>query len=401
MGSSIENQKAIENLLMDMEIFEQVEAKISNFNAFEVLGIVNTEIRHSNVLAWLLNPKENHGLGDVFIKKIIQTLFYLNNDMILKNNNLNLFNISLMDYYDFKIRREWKNIDIFAVSDENKFILVIENKIWSKESKHQLEKYFNTVNKEFPDYNKVFVFLTPNGDLPSDEENWISFNYKNIFNILRKSMKLKEGQISQNVEFFIEQYLETLRRYIVGDSELEKICREIYYKHQKALDLIFEYKPDIYSDLTNYINEILGACSKIYKDESNKSNIRFITKNLDKIIPKKGSGWTSTNRILLYEIQNSNDKIVLKLIIGPGDDTIRRKLFDIACKNNDLSKGRYNTLTPQFTQIFSKEILPKNYINKLDNDIEAMQNRIKIEIEKFFNNEMKEIDNYINQSFQE
>lgn len=57
---------------MDMEIFEQIEAKLSDFNAFETLGVVNTEIRHSNVLAWLLNPRENHGIGDVFIKKLIQ-----------------------------------------------------------------------------------------------------------------------------------------------------------------------------------------------------------------------------------------------------------------------------------------------------------------------------------------
>jgi hypothetical protein len=110
MEDFLEKQKAIEDLLMDMEIFEQIETKLSNFNAFETLGIVNAEIRHSNVLAWLLNPKENHGLGDVFIKKLIQTLFYQNKNTILKSN-VTLFDISLMDYYDFNIRREWKNID--------------------------------------------------------------------------------------------------------------------------------------------------------------------------------------------------------------------------------------------------------------------------------------------------
>ena len=35
-----------------------------------------------------------------------------------------------------------------------------------------------------------------------------------------------------------------------GDEKLAKICEEIYAKHKKALDLIFEYKTNtmIYSD---------------------------------------------------------------------------------------------------------------------------------------------------------
>ncbi len=297
MEDFLEKQKAIEDLLMDMEIFEQIETKLSNFNAFETLGIVNAEIRHSNVLAWLLNPKENHGLGDVFIKKLIQTLFYQNKNTILKSN-VTLFDISLMDYYDFNIRREWKNIDILAISEENKLVLVIENKVWSKESNNQLKKYFDIVHKEFSEYNKVFIFLTPYGDAPSDEENWISFDYKNVFDILQKSIELKKDLISQNVKFFIEQYLEILRRYIVGNFELEKICREIYYKHQKALDLIFEYKPDIYSEISDYIAEVLEQYPNVLKDNSNKTLIRFITEDLDKIIEKKGNGWTTSNRIL-------------------------------------------------------------------------------------------------------
>lgn len=398
MDDYLESQKAIEDLLMDMDIFEQIESKLSNFNAFETLGIVNTEIRHSNVLAWLLNPKDNHGLGDVFIKKLIQTLFYQNKNTILKSN-LTLFDISLMDYYDFNIRREWRNINILAISEENKLVLAIENKVWSKESNNQLKKYFDIVHKEFSEYNKVFIFLTPYGDASSDEENWISFNYKNVFDILKKSIELKKDIISQSVKFFIEQYLEVLRRYIVGDFELEKICKELYYKHQKALDLIFEYKPDIYYEISEYITELLEEYPNVIKDHSNKTLIRFITEDLDKIIEKKGNGWTESNRILLYEIQNKNDKIMMKLIIGPGDDIIRNKLFNIGNKNKDLFKGRVNTLTPQYNQIFSKELLSKNYITKSEGNMEAIQKKIKSEIQDFVSNEMKEINSCIIQNF--
>ena len=68
------NLKCIEEFLMDIEILDKINTKISKFNAFESLGIVNNEIRHSNVLTWLFNPNDNHGLDDIFLKKFIQKI---------------------------------------------------------------------------------------------------------------------------------------------------------------------------------------------------------------------------------------------------------------------------------------------------------------------------------------
>jgi len=46
---------------------------------------------------------------------------------------------------------------------------------------------------------------------------------------------------------------------------------------------------------------------------------------------------------------------------------------------------------------FSKDILPKNYIDKYDMD--SMQKRIKEELEKLINNELREIDDYIKNNY--
>lgn len=59
--------------------FQQLNQQINSFNALKVLKLENHEIRHSNVLAWLLDPKENHGLRDVFIRKMLEYLL-LNED---------------------------------------------------------------------------------------------------------------------------------------------------------------------------------------------------------------------------------------------------------------------------------------------------------------------------------
>lgn len=320
------NRKVLEEFLMDIDILNKVESKISNFNVFETLRIIHTEIRHSNVLSWLLTPTENHGFGDYIIKKVVETVVY-NNFSDVSESSYNPLKISLMDYHDFIIRREWRNIDILAVSEKNKFLIAFENKVWSNESNHQLKKYHTIINEEYRDYEKLFIYLTPFGDESSAPTIWLNMNYASIISIIENGLVIKKEWMSERTKLFVEQYLEVVRRYIVGDNELEKVCREIYFKHKKALDLIFEYKPDIYSDISNHLQNIISETPGLILDISNKTYIRFTTDRLDELIPKIGEGWVSTNRLLLFEFQNKSEKLALKLLIGPGDGGLREKIL--------------------------------------------------------------------------
>lgn len=50
---------------------DNLQAGPNELNVFEVLGITNTEIRHSNVIAWLMRPDGSHGLGDAVLSRLI------------------------------------------------------------------------------------------------------------------------------------------------------------------------------------------------------------------------------------------------------------------------------------------------------------------------------------------
>lgn len=82
-----EELQVLENFLMAIEILDQIGTRLSSFNVFETLGIYHTEIRHSNVLAWILKPLENHGLGETFIKKLMQRIFSENREYVRFNHN--------------------------------------------------------------------------------------------------------------------------------------------------------------------------------------------------------------------------------------------------------------------------------------------------------------------------
>lgn len=66
MDKTTESQKAaLDRFLADNPDLEKLSDRLATFNIFRTLRIEKAEIRHSNVLAWLLNPEESHGLGCV------------------------------------------------------------------------------------------------------------------------------------------------------------------------------------------------------------------------------------------------------------------------------------------------------------------------------------------------
>src|SRR5258708_36134901 len=68
------DRKALEALVVDNPDLERLEALLDQFNMFEVIGAVRQELRHSDFLAFLLDPQQNHGLGDAFFKRLLQTI---------------------------------------------------------------------------------------------------------------------------------------------------------------------------------------------------------------------------------------------------------------------------------------------------------------------------------------
>src|SRR5581483_9628303 len=125
-------------------------------------------------------------------------------------------------------------------------------------------------------------------------------------------------------------YTQMLRRHIVAESEIAELCRRIYLKHQRALDLIYEYRPDQQAIIREILEQLAQNNEELVLDHCSKSYIRFGVTAWDVPKLKSGKGWTRSGRIMLFEFANSIDRLKLKLIVGPGPDDIRQGLFDTA-----------------------------------------------------------------------
>lgn len=379
----------LEEFIINNENLEHLEDIVNDFNIFTSLNLINNEIRHSNFLSWLMNPKENHNLKDYFLSSLLKVI-----SMRASSSGINapsIFNIDNWSFIETEVLREWRNIDILIKDDNRKLICVIENKIYSKEHSRQLLRYKKIVETEYPDYQKIFVYLTIEGDEAS-EDDYLSINYHDIIKIISHIIENKSISIGQEILIFISHYREMFRRYIMENSEIQEICKKIYKKHKKALDLIFEYKPDLLMEINECLTEIIKNDSDLILDFSSKSYIRFITKKLD-FIPRKGEGWTKSERILLFEFKNNLNGIALYLIIGPGPKEIRENLYEIAKKSPKLFNVANRKFTTQWYSIYKKPIIKAN--NYEDKDILEIRERIKEKIENFKINDLVKIEKEI------
>ena len=68
------DEKALQNFLLDIQCLDELLPWTGKFNLFDVLKVSRKEIRHSNMLGWLMDPNENHGFGDAFLRGILQRL---------------------------------------------------------------------------------------------------------------------------------------------------------------------------------------------------------------------------------------------------------------------------------------------------------------------------------------
>lgn len=120
------------------------------FNVFEALGVAGREIYHSRFIGYLLNPRESHFQGDMFLKQFLIRLelpgSWKNARVVVEQD-----------------AGEYGRIDIVITLDDG-VVIAIENKVGAGEGERQLERYGQWLESQATDESKSrLVFLTPDG----------------------------------------------------------------------------------------------------------------------------------------------------------------------------------------------------------------------------------------------
>ncbi len=391
--------EVLRNFLLDRDLLEKIENNFSDKpNIFSILKITDREIRHSNLLAWLLNPKENHNINKIFLEKLIESYVkeYVTIDKTMK--------LLLVDYNHFTVKREWNNIDLLLLSEEDKLVIAIENKINTKEHDHQLERYYDIVKDTFPDYEAHFIFLTLDGSNASEMGDiWHAMSYTTIVAIIEDI--INKQSLNDEVKLVLENYVETVRSLIkMENPEIKELCMQIYEKHKKAIDLIIDNIPMnenmFLTDLSNWIKTDWSKKLN-FKNINNHKWFEFYTPLMDEVLPN-----INGNNAYRYYITLDANPLYCKIVFELQYDGLMNtptydfaKLIDLKINNRNLDeRGRMNTTKWSYYGFKTWQI---DFSNVNDDNYEIYRDHIKQQFEKILFEDIPNLEKEIKDIYDE
>ncbi len=264
-----------------------------NFNVFNILDLGSREVRlHSALIAELLNPKGNHGLGTAMLSNFIN-IVKTKKDPSTDDEYFDRFINTATKIEPEKWIVNSKNeistrgyIDIL-IQSANKDAIIIENKIYAEDQEAQLRRYHEYQK------NATIIYLTLDGkdadnettkndQNPNDIINPILISYKT--DILKWLEKCKENTIQHPlVSATLTQYIYLIKQ--LTHQSNNKMKNEI-------VDLILE-KP-----------EHIQIAQEIWK---NKEAIKY--KIIEKLMVKLGEKAGEEHKDWVFDIKGEKGKI--------------------------------------------------------------------------------------------
>lgn len=399
-ASGIPSQDELEAFFVNNTAFAQIEAYLDRFNPIQVMGMARMEIRHSAILAWLLDPQESHGLDDHFLKAFLC-------EALRGNSNLGTptaLDVTQADLRDAEIRREWMNMDIFILSTSNQWAFVIENKFDSRQHEGQLAGYISKVKSVFEqDLGTLAVrgiFLALHDEEPHDS-SYAPIRYEAIVDILPRLIATKVNSVQAEVGVFLHHYIDTLKDATGMSDErndMERLARDLYRNHRRVLDFVVEHgarsdfalaAESLFGDVAKHTNgSVVVAGQSISRSDISKNYVSFVP---DSWYAALGGGsyswpgcekwWMGLPLIAWLECYGSPDSsagsVKLVMEVGPlSSHEFRRELIQQLqneAETQDLTRIKFQKSAADEGKKYSR-FLAKNSVSLRD-----MQNVDEIE----------------------
>ncbi|MCY4121584.1 MAG: PD-(D/E)XK nuclease family protein [Acidobacteria bacterium] len=235
-------EKELQALIESPEFDRYQKAlRARGFNPFDVLQVADMEIRHSNVLAWLLRPDGTHGIGDRFLHALVEHLAGRHDAPALRR--LSGFD----DKGNVEVRREDYHeglyADITIGFKTERVLLIIENKVvgWYPDAEKQARANREALRKKYEGQYDHFrgVLLTTSSspeerDAERDTRDIIRLSWDDVHGIIRSLLNDRENWADGHVRAFVKHYLDVIEERLItaGDDLAERLRRD----HQEIFE---------------------------------------------------------------------------------------------------------------------------------------------------------------------
>ncbi|EAY27965.1 PD-(D/E)XK nuclease family protein [Microscilla marina] len=312
--------------LQDLEVFEQfvldeahhlekIEQYLNRFNLFEVLGVDTQTQQHSNFIAWLLDPKGSHGIGQFFLKQLITHFHYLSKPDKIR--------YSLGDFEKTEILRDYEGVDILVLNDEVKFTICIKNflDIPLYNAEEVLQHNYKLIENRWPgdEYTNYYLYITPRHPLRFIKQE-VYFQHL-AYSTLRSMINqvLTHAYLDTQVAFFIQSYIDSVDKNMMEDDEHIRLAQQIYKRHHKAIEFIMQHKPNLSGIFTQVRQYFLAERHTEYKllTPNDARVIRILPQEVYPIfVREQFASWEGSGAMFAIELFFEAERIWVQFCFG-------------------------------------------------------------------------------------
>ncbi|WP_417243364.1 PD-(D/E)XK nuclease family protein [Celeribacter sp.] len=363
------------NLILGPEFTELTQSQ-DTYCPFDALKVSNSEIRHSNFLANALDPLAPHGFGETVLASFLDCMLDASGDHDLR------LELSLTDIGRVEILREFRNMDLVIILEDftPKTVFVIELKVHAKEHSNQLSRYEEIAEHLWDGYKIRYFLVSPTG-MEGSSAVWNALGFSALCEALERATKASAG--TPNSRQMLEAYVSMLRRKFVPDEKMESLAKKLWQKHGQTLEYLMSQRPSPMRDISAKIQStdvMPGIISEIkdrtgvllQQDSSSSTYCRLFVPAWRKNPSMVHGDFTESRHLIVFETEFYGERIHTRMIIGRGDMTMRRNLYE-ALKDATVDLGNCKKLTDQWTRLASKTIRREKNIEEANEErVEAL-----------------------------
>ena len=265
------------------------------FNVFELCGVWSTEMRHSAILAYLLNPQSSHKFGPVFLKKFYEQI------------GLNHFTTE-GSHVETELSFDNGRMDIVILNNHNQTV-VIENKIYAKDQKEQLGRYQKWLKNKG---QFALLYLSLDGHEANEKDvDYLRISYRNdILQWLDKCINITQKKKDTFATTTLTQYKElimVLTKTDITQKEKEKVSEytTASFRTYKTAALIAKAQNIIHEEILKQIVQETTNDISAGKEPGIPQYIKYSTNQLNQARFAEFS-YDDKNYKIIFEFQQGN-----------------------------------------------------------------------------------------------
>lgn len=284
-------------------------------NLFDILKIQHREIRNTNILAYFLDPNEEHGFGSLFYDALLEIMVDKVTSLQTTHPHIPFVDISLFDEIKTVRTEEQtngaietaKSIDI--VLEGNKWVIGIENKI-NHNLVNPLGVYWEHLQSKYKYTFGIVLSLrtyTPEECKANDRHYFLNITHQELLEGVQNNIQLS-GDTSSTDLFYLREYFKNIEshyHHLKERPEMDTIVHEIV-KNYDAVSEILKMKEEAEKHLEAQIIEVFAQydyvkSGKWFRRDDRRFDLYFYTPPASDLM-KSQSIW------LYFEIRNETNK---------------------------------------------------------------------------------------------